>query len=60
MLNEDLLEQAAIDPRCCLAIEPNLMELLNDPLTVALMAADHVDRRELDLLLADASVAYRQ
>jgi len=30
--------------------EPALAELLGDPMTVALMAADRVDRRDLDVL----------
>jgi len=37
-----------------LAVEPNLSELLSDPMTMALMAADHVERRELDRLIAVA------
>ena len=32
--------------------EPNLAELMRDPMTLALMAADRVDRRELDALVA--------
>ncbi|MFZ2005632.1 MAG: hypothetical protein WB697_04925 [Stellaceae bacterium] len=32
--------------------EPDLGELMRDPMTEALMAADHVDRRELCALIA--------
>jgi hypothetical protein len=39
--------------RCrCLTGEPQLSDLLRDPMTVALMAADRVDRRDLDALFA--------
>jgi hypothetical protein len=34
--------------------EPDLDELMRDPMTVALMAADGIDRRELDALLRQA------
>jgi hypothetical protein len=34
----------------CLGAEPQLGELLRDPMTLALMTADRVDRRELDAL----------
>jgi hypothetical protein len=36
--------------RWCYAAEPDLSELLRDPIARALMAADRVDRRELDAL----------
>ena len=35
--------------------EPTLSDLLQDPITLALMAADHVDRSQLDAVLAAAS-----
>jgi hypothetical protein len=38
----------------CLFREPELAELLHDPMTLALMAADRVDRGEFDILLAGA------
>ena len=34
--------------------EPTLSDLLQDPITHALMAADHVDRSQLDTVLAAA------
>jgi hypothetical protein len=37
--------------RCwCAAEEPRLSELLGDPMMLALLAADRVDRRDLDAL----------
>ena len=37
--------------RCCVP-EPDLDELMHDPMTLALMAADRVDHRELDALFS--------
>jgi hypothetical protein len=47
-------------PRRCGAVEPNLGELLGDPMTLALMAADRVDRRELDALFDRARISLRR
>ena len=38
--------------RCGCFAEPDLAELMRDPMTLALMAADRVDRHEFDVLLA--------
>jgi hypothetical protein len=54
MLNHSSFQQVSAERRCFLAVEPKLSELLSDPMTVALMAADHVARGDLDLLIADA------
>lgn len=54
MQNRSAFHQISAERRCFLALEPNLSELLSDPMTVALMAADHVERGDLDLLIADA------
>ena len=41
--------------RCwCAAQEPKLTELLRDPMMLALMAADRIDRRDLDVLFDQA------
>jgi hypothetical protein len=52
------LAAAGVNPvaRGCsrLGAEPGLSDLMQDPLTVALMAADRVDRRELNALLDQA------
>lgn len=45
----------AMPHRRSLVAEPDLDELLRDPLTQAVMAADHVDRGELQALLAQVS-----
>lgn len=39
--------------------EPDLADMLRDPMMQALMAADHVDDRDLDALLADARHSLR-
>ncbi len=44
-------ELFATTRRRSVVAEPDLSELMRDPMTVALMAADHVDRRELDALI---------
>ena len=41
----------AADGRRFVVAEPNLNELLCDPMTVALMAADHVDRNDFNAML---------
>jgi hypothetical protein len=54
MVTHSSIPQTAMTSPCCsFAFEPDLSELLRDPMTVALMEADNVDRRELDVLLAD-------
>jgi len=45
--------------RRCSIVEPDLDELMRDPLTLALMAADRVDRSELDALLTQARDSLR-
>jgi len=40
--------------------EPDLSELMRDPLTIALMAADRVDRRELNALFDQARCNLRR
>jgi hypothetical protein len=42
--------QPETGPRWCYVAEPDLSELLRDPIARALMAADRVDRGELDAL----------
>jgi hypothetical protein len=54
MRNQSQFQQICTEHRCFLAVEPSLSELLSDPMTVALMAADHVDRSDLDRLIAGA------
>ena len=54
MSNQSSFQRVSAECRCFLAVEPNLSELLSDPMTMALMAADHVERRELDRLIAVA------
>ena len=54
MPNQSSFQQVSSERRCFLAVEPNLSELLSDPMTVALMAADHVERGDLELLIEDA------
>ncbi|HZK92423.1 MAG TPA: hypothetical protein VFC56_19970 [Stellaceae bacterium] len=54
MLNQSSFQRVSAKRRCLHALEPNLSELLSDPMMMALMAADRVDRGELDLLIADA------
>jgi hypothetical protein len=39
--------------------EPALSELMCDPITLALMAADRVDHRELDTLLTQVRASLR-
>ena len=56
MLNRSSLQRVSAECRCFLAIEPNLSELLSDPMTLALMTADHVERPDLDRLIAAARV----
>jgi hypothetical protein len=41
---------ASVGPHVFLT-EPDLAELMGDPMTQALMAADHVDKRELCALI---------
>jgi hypothetical protein len=49
MKSRDLSRDAA--RRCWRAAgEPRLSELMGDPMTLALMAADRVDRHDLDVL----------
>jgi len=45
----------AVGRRCKLVAEPDLAELMGDPMTEALMAADGVDRGALDALLTQVS-----
>jgi hypothetical protein len=59
MQNQSSFQQVSAECRCFLAVEPNLSELLRDPMTVALMAADHVDHGELDALLAQVRQSLR-
>lgn len=54
MQHESDFHRVSVDCQCFLAVEPNLSELLSDPMTIALMAADHVERGDLDLLIARA------
>jgi hypothetical protein len=54
MPSPSAFQQVSRECQCFLAVEPNLSELLADPMTVALMAADHVEKQELDLLIAAA------
>ena len=54
MSNQSSFQRVSAECQCFLAVEPNLSELLSDPMTMALMAADHVERRELDRLIAVA------
>jgi hypothetical protein len=42
----------ATQNRCKLTAEPDLAELMRDPMTQALMAADRVDHGELHALLS--------
>jgi hypothetical protein len=42
--------RARANRRRCYTSEPELSDLLRDPMTVALMAADNVDRHRLDAL----------
>jgi hypothetical protein len=49
MRNQDFA-QPETRPSWCCAAEPDLSELLRDPIARALMAADRVDRGELDAL----------
>jgi hypothetical protein len=42
-----------------LAREPALNELLSDPMTLALMAADRVDRHQFDVLLTQVRARLR-
>jgi len=49
----------ALQPRRSLVAEPDLDEVLRDPITLALMAADGVDRGELRTLLAQVSEQLR-
>jgi hypothetical protein len=51
MVNHSSIEQTAT-ARCCVVLEPDLRELLRDPMTVALMQADRVDRHALEALIA--------
>jgi len=46
-------DRFAADRRRSVFAEPDLAELMRDPMTLAVMAADHVDRGELDTLLAE-------
>jgi hypothetical protein len=39
----------------CFCREPGVAEILRDPITQALMAADRVNRRDLETLLVGAS-----
>ena len=52
MVNHSSMEQTATVGRCCVVLEPDLRELLRDPMTVALMQADRVDRRAFEALIA--------
>lgn len=42
----------ATNRRCSSMPEPDLDELMQDPMTLALMAADRVDQRALDAMIA--------
>ena len=54
MSNQSSFQQVSEQCQCFFALEPNLSELLSDPMTLALMAADHVQRSELYRLIATA------
>jgi hypothetical protein len=55
MINHSSIARTAtIDRNCSFIVEPDLSELLHDPMTKALMAADRVDRRALEMLIAGA------
>ena len=41
------------------AAEPKLADILSDPMTQALMVADRVDHRDLEMLLEDARANLR-
>ena len=51
MQNQDI---SRLESRCCwrVAREPDLQDLMHDPLTLAVMAADRVDRHDLENLIA--------
>ena len=55
MINHCTTHSAAPVAHCCSFImEPDLGELLSDPMTLALMKADRVDPGALDALIAGA------
>jgi hypothetical protein len=44
----------------CATAEPKLGELMGDPMMIALMAADRVDRRDLTVLFDKTRVSLRR
>jgi hypothetical protein len=53
MINHTIFQ--TVSASCRYAVpEPNLSELLRDPMTLALMKADRVDRGALEVLIAGA------
>jgi hypothetical protein len=51
--------ELSVSGRRSLVGEPNLAELMQDPITLALMAADRVDRCELNMLLSQVRESLR-
>jgi hypothetical protein len=47
-------ERQAVVSMSCFRAEPTLADLFSDPITYGMMAADHVDYRDLDALLQRA------